>query len=104
MAVRPSMLNDLRHCGFSKGLFLYSLWEGYRDSDYQRKFEEFLQQSGFRQKSIHTSGHASIEDIKRVIDGLKPKRVIPIHTLNPELFEGLSSEVELHDDGVGFEI
>jgi len=56
------------------------MWQGYRDSEYQKRFEEFLQGFGFNQKMLHTSGHASIKDIKRIIEELEPKLIVPIHT------------------------
>lgn len=71
MSVRPSMLKEIEKCNLRGGLFIYSMWQGYRDSDYQHRFEDYLAQNEFRQESIHTSGHASVADIRKVITGLK---------------------------------
>ena len=49
MLVRPSMEEDLRLTGLSNGLFIYSLWSGYRSSDYQVEFEAFLKGLALRQ-------------------------------------------------------
>ena len=51
---------------------------------------------------MHTSGHATVSDIFSVITGLEPKRIIPIHTMEPDMFIGLSDRVILKDDGVAF--
>jgi len=104
MAVRPSMLRDIENCDLHGGLFIYSMWQGYRDSDYQHRFEESLTQSGFRQESIHTSGHASIADIKKIITGLDPQKIIPIHTMTPTAFSALSERTELKEDGIEFKV
>ena len=104
MMVRPSMLRDIEKCNLNKGLFIYSLWEGYRDSDYQKKFEEHLKNRSFSSISIHTSGHASLLDIKRVIEGLNPKIIVPIHTMMPEAFKGISSKIKLLVDGAEYEV
>lgn len=72
MASRPSMRMDIERCGLRDGVFLYSLWKGYRDSEYQQKFEKSLENAGFSLDALHTSGHATVDDIKRVIDGLDP--------------------------------
>ena len=34
MTVRPSMMKDLERCNLAGGTFIYSMWQGYRTSDY----------------------------------------------------------------------
>ena len=104
MLVRPSVHSDLERCGLSGGTFFYSMWEGYRDSDYQQKFENWLDSRGFRKIFLHTSGHAKVSDIRRLIDGLDAKRIIPVHTMRPDAFLEFSGKVELHNDGEVFEV
>lgn len=104
MMVRPSMLKDIERCKLQNGVFIYSMWQGYRESDYQQKFEKYLQSIGFKLMVLHTSGHATINDIQRLIVELEPKKIIPIHTMKPDLFEGLSDKVELKEDGIEFEV
>jgi len=99
MMVRPSMLKDLDHCKFRDGIFIYSMWQGYRESKYQKAFESFLQAAGFGLKFLHTSGHAAVSDIERAIMGLMPKKIIPIHTMMPESFLNFSDKVCLMEDG-----
>ena len=60
MAVRPSMKKDIEKAELNNGLFIYSLWNGYRDSTYQKQFEDFLTREGFTIDALHTSGHASL--------------------------------------------
>lgn len=104
MMVRPSMLKDIQKCGLHDGVFIYSMWQGYRDSEYQQKFEQYLKSVGFALMEIHTSGHASVSDIKRLITELNPKKIIPIHTMNPNAFKDFSNKTELKEDGKEFEI
>lgn len=104
MMVRPSMLKDIEKCKFQDGIFIYSMWQGYRDSQYQQKFEKYLQNSGFKLMTLHTSGHASVSDIKKLITELDPKKVIPIHTMAPNAFMDFSNKTELKEDGKEFEI
>jgi len=104
MLVPPSMLKDLEKCGLHDGVFIYSLWDGYRNTSYQQAFEQTLKNSGFELKAKHTSGHATVGDIKRVMNGLNPKKIVPIHTMQPNVFKGYSNKVEVQVDGVGFEI
>jgi ribonuclease J len=104
MLVRPSMIRDLVRCGLHDGLFFYSLWNGYRDAEYQQKFEESLRQSGFALRALHTSGHATVEDIRMMIKELDPRQVIPIHTMFPETFKEYSDRTVLMEDKVEFEV
>jgi ribonuclease J len=76
MLVRPSMKKDLERCNLSGGTFIYSMWQGYRESKYQQGFESWLHERGFRDDFLHTSGHARVSDILRLIDGVNPKKII----------------------------
>ena len=102
MLARPSMQKDLERCDLSSGTFFYSMWQGYRDSTYQQRFENWLGGRGFGKVFLHTSGHARISDIRRLMDGLEPKKIIPIHTMMPDAFLEYSDKVELKEDGVAF--
>jgi ribonuclease J len=102
MACRPSMRRDIEIAGLQNGLFVYSLWSGYRNSEYQREFENYLDRAGFKTDVLHTSGHATIADIRRVIIGLEPKQIIPIHTMMPDSFIGITENVVLKEDGKKF--
>lgn len=104
ISCRPSMLMDIEKCGLRDGVFLYSLWSGYRNSEYQQNFEKYLKNAGFSLEMLHTSGHAAIDDIKRVIGGLDPKKLIPIHTMHPNAFLEFSDRTELINDKVAFEV
>ncbi len=103
MACRPSMRSDIERCGLHDGVFLYSLWSGYRNSSYQQYFENSLKNAGFSLETSHTSGHASVVDIKRVIIGLDPQKLIPIHTMQPGAFSEFSDKTDQKDDGLAFE-
>lgn len=104
MMVRPSMQRDLDKCSLQNGIFIYSLWEGYRESQYQKRFEGYLSKKGFKIVSLHTSGHASVPVIRKVIEELRPKKIAPIHTMEPAGFKNFRCEKIFLDDGVGVEV
>lgn len=104
MAVRPSMSRDIELCDLQGGLFIYSMWQGYRNSKYQEDFEQSLVLKGFDRVALHTSGHAAPSDINKLISGLDPKKIIPIHTMTPGMFNAISNKVELKEDGREFEV
>jgi len=83
MIVRPSMKNDLKKIkGIERGNFIYSLWKGYMEKPYTREFWDFLEERGFKLYNLHTSGHADIGTLKKIVDAIKPKHIVPIHTFN----------------------
>lgn len=83
---------DLEHISnLDGGNFVYSLWEGYLQKDYTKKFANYLKGRQFKFFNVHTSGHADIETLKKMTDAIKPKFIAPIHT-----FKG--SEYKNHFD------
>jgi ribonuclease J len=53
---------------------------------------------------IHTSGHASIADLKLFSDALQPSRLIPIHTFEGDSFSKYFCNVTRRSDGEWWEI
>jgi len=90
MMVRPSMLKDLRLIKNIEGAtFIYSLWEGYLEDDSLQKMMRFIKKKNMKFHQVHTSGHAEIDTLKKVVKKLKPGRIIPIHTFHPDKYSGL---------------
>lgn len=101
MCVRTSMLSYIRSLSkkmsFKNGLLVYSFWSGYKE---QEKMKEFLiecENIGLKVVTLHTTGHADQQTIIDLINKVKPKLVIPVHTENSEWFK------ESHFD-VSFEV
>jgi len=104
MMVRPSMLKDL---GLIKNIeeatFIYSLWEGYLQDDSMQKMMRFIKKKKMNFYQVHTSGHAEIATLKKVVKKLKPGKIIPIHTFHPDKYGGLfSRKIEQVSDGEVF--
>lgn len=71
----------------SQSIILYSMWDGYRTRE-NSTIPTFLELAD-RWEPLHTSGHASISDIKTLIEKTTPKVVIPIHTERPQDIQSL---------------
>jgi ribonuclease J len=100
MIIRPSMQKDLeRISGIDGGNIIYSMWEGYLKKPDTKKFIEYFKNRGFTIHSIHTSGHADIDTLKQMVDAIKPKAIVPIHTFNAGGYKSIFSVpiVELKD-------
>lgn len=65
-----------------QSILLYSMWDGYRTKP-DSAIPDFLSLTG-TWAHLHTSGHASPEDLRHVIEKVNPEIVIPIHTDAPE--------------------
>jgi len=90
MMVRPSMLKDLELIkNIEEATFIYSLWEGYLQDDSLQKMMRFIKKKKMKFYQVHTSGHAEIATLKKVVKKLKPGKIVPIHTFHPDKYSGL---------------
>ena len=100
MLVRPSMQKDLEHItGIDGGNLIYSMWEGYLQKSEIKKFVDYLTSRNFTIHKIHTSGHADTETLKQMVEAIKPKNIVPIHTFSKSEYAGIFSTpiVEIND-------
>lgn len=102
LIIRPSMKKDLDYIsGIDGGNLIYSMWEGYLKKASTKKFIEYFEKRKFTIHNIHTSGHADIKALKEMVEAIKPKNIIPIHTFNARDYsKTFSSPVLLIQDGV----
>ena len=93
MCVRISMLRYLyslsKEMSFRNGLLIYSFWSGYKETPDMKKFIKECEKLGLSIKTLHTSGHADKEAIKKLIETVNPREIIPVHTEAPGWFESL---------------
>lgn len=105
LVYRSSLVADLERAGCLKGArMVWSMWEGYLREESARPLHAFLDRHGIPLTVEHTSGHASVEDLRRLVDGLNPRRIVPMHTEAPERFAELFDRVEIHQDGEWWEV
>lgn len=101
MIVRPSMQIDLdRVNGIEGGNLIYSMWEGYLQKSNTKKFIDYLTNRKFSIHKIHTSGHADTKTLKKMVEAIKPKNIVPIHTFEGAKYKDIFNEpiVELKDE------
>ena len=107
MLFRPAMMADvdLMQGAWTDARMVWSQWEGYLTSPANEEFRAKLAARGVALESIHTSGHASIMDLKRMAEALAPDVLVPVHTFEgdryPELF---GTNVRLRTDGEWWEV
>lgn len=88
----------------SGAVYIYSQWEGYWEQGAYDKVREWLERHSIKKHSIHTSGHASPGELKKVVSSINPRKVVPIHSFFPAKYPDLFPNVETHDDGEWWEI
>ncbi|MBR4760899.1 MAG: MBL fold metallo-hydrolase [Lachnospiraceae bacterium] len=121
MLARPN-----RNPDFEKGRFeqrmeqmkdpfiTYSMWEGYleggkaEDPDVVKFMQGHMDEAHV--KKLHTSGHAYVEDLKKLMDLTKPDRIIPMHTeageafAKLEIFKEYADKIDKKSDGEVYEV
>jgi ribonuclease J len=78
---------------------IYSQFKDYLLRDH---FDDYCKSQGIDFKHIHVSGHAVIDDLKRLVASVKPKALVPIHTFYPDQYKklfGMLAPVEVVKDG-----
>lgn len=99
MCVRNSMLRYMKSLSkkmsFKGGILVYSFWSGYKDTDDMKEFLSECKKLGLKIVTLHTSGHADEKAIKELIEKVKPKLLIPIHTENADRFKEIAPNVKI---------
>jgi ribonuclease J len=98
MLARPSLIEDFEGNLPERTRLLFGMWAGYREKLEWRNTERLITAAGGDIQDCHASGHAHAEDLFRFIEELHPVRLIPIHTLNPELYEARYPELIWSND------
>lgn len=101
--VRPNMLPVIRKYVYKPSVFITSLWRGYREKE--SALSEHLQKYSIPEMEIHTSGHADVRSLQRIVEHVKPKCLIPIHTATPLHFSDVfpNNEILFLNDGEVFD-
>lgn len=102
---RGLWLRDLEQAGLLKGACLiHSQWEGYLKEDRCIGDDTWRQSHGIEFHQIHTSGHASPADLRRLATALASKILVPIHSMVPERFTSIHPNVIRYADGEWWDV
>lgn len=105
MLFRPLMLPDLERNGALEGArVIWSQWDGYLADGSGARLKAQCDTRGIPFEVLHTSGHASIADLKRLAAAIAPKALVPIHTFEGWRFPELFGNVVARQDGEWWEV
>lgn len=92
---------------------IYSQWEGYLKEEHKSYSADYINKIRAEDwvdfQYIHTSGHATTDDLLRFAKAFNAKKIVPIHTSNPEDYvqefvtHGITN-VEIWEDGIEYEL
>ena len=85
---------------------IFSMWPEYLKKPEFRAIDQLKNHPGVQFHEIHTSGHARVQDLQKLVGSIKPKKLCPMHTDKPELFGETfkGTEMILLKDGEVFEL
>lgn len=105
LTFRLSMSREIEDCLCLEGAgAFWSMWQGYLREAAGQELVAWLNSRQIPLSVIHSSGHASVSDLQRLVAALAPERVVPIHTAAPEAYRESFPGVELHPDGAWWTI
>ena len=103
MIFRPSMLRDLQRAQCLDGASLISsVWSGYIYRS-RRELDQ-MKALGIERTHIHTSGHATVDELRQFVNAIPATRIVPIHLEDRDGFAELSDRVETRNDHEWWEI
>ena len=102
LMVKTSMIEDIKKLynknHITNACLVYSMWEGYKEKEEMKNFFEELKKYGICDIiDMHTSGHADKETIS-LLNALKAKKVVPIHTTKKEKLTNILDNVYLLEE------
>ncbi|MFH1309775.1 MAG: MBL fold metallo-hydrolase [Candidatus Omnitrophota bacterium] len=80
--------------GIKGAKIIYSMWQGHLTD----KFKSYCADKGLEIVFAHTSGHATLENLKSFAKAINPKILIPIHTFHAEDYPAIFSNVKILQD------
>ena len=81
---RTSLMRDFESNGVlptPDDAWSWSLWRGYLDSEDGARVRDWFESRQCPARHIHTSGHASPDDLREFAKRINPKALIPVHGL-----------------------
>ena len=86
MLVRPTTLTYLQRIKAPHIRLIKSIWGGYWNEPNTERFRSWTKEHCEAVKDIHSSGHADTQSLQRIVEFVRPKTIVPIHTDAPKRF------------------
>jgi ribonuclease J len=83
---------------------IWSMWSGYLTEPSGMRLQTFLTEQAIPMVQHHTSGHASVPDLKRLAAAIDAVRLVPIHTFGADRFSDQIEHVTRKKDGEWWDV
>lgn len=104
MLFRDSMRTDVEEAECLDGAcVVYSMWDGYLKDAKMAPFLDWVKRHGLELIKCHTSGHASVLDLRRLRNAFACATAVPVHCAEPERFAKTFDRVRVHPDNEWWE-
>ena len=95
-SIFPSIVKGID--GITGAKIIYSMWEGYLTEE----FKGYCRQKGIVVEQVHTSGHATLNDLKAFAKAINSRVLIPIHTFEASRYSDIFENVKVLNDKEAF--
>lgn len=87
-------------------LYIHSASEPYNEEQEisQTRIDNWLDHFGMNKFQSHCSGHARGKDLLEAVRGINARTIYPIHTEYPKLYESVSNNTVIVQEGIKYEI
>ncbi len=88
----PEIIDIKPHKG---GVYIHSSSEAFNEEGEREEdvIKNWVHHIGFTYHQIHASGHAPLNDVRRLVQTVGAKMTVPIHTEHPELFSSFKRKI-----------
>lgn len=78
------------------GAYIHAATEAFNEEGEQEEevIRNWIDHLGFNYHQLHASGHAPMNEVGELVNKVGPKKVVPIHTEYPQLFENFRTRAE----------
>lgn len=97
-SIFPRLAKEIE--GIQGAKILYSMWAGYLTDE----FKHYCSAKGIIIEQVHTSGHATVDDLQTFARAINPKTLIPIHTFHGNDYPTLFNNVKVLRDNELYDI
>jgi ribonuclease J len=95
-----STVSELLRVGaLAAGVVVWSLWSGYLAEPSGARLRAQVAGAGVAFVEHHTSGHAPVPDLQRLVAAIRPDRIVPIHTDGAKEYRQHFPAVTPREDG-----
>jgi ribonuclease J len=88
------------------GSYIHATTEAYNEEgeEEEQVIRNWVDYFGFSYHQIHASGHAPMDKVAHLVNGVNAKTIIPVHTERPDLFKSFAIAAKVSSPTVGTEI